>query len=714
MKQPNKLARPKRVTSIQRIKKLIPIQFHGPLGKVYRAMKGLRNHSPVLRTVRQATVIPALRAVQQGAMAPAEAVVSKAVEVLPVEFVPLNADMLKASLLSSLRKGRLDEDAKRLVTAHLDAPPDDQATIITALLGLLPPRRIPEFLSSLEAAERDAGLHIKIAQRAMACGDIATARLSLGKAKDLEGGRQSVEFEIAEATLASMTGNSETASTALSKILDHPKAAFKDLTIGLTLADGKYPDLIPQFLQKMQAIAHGAHRLTAARQIYEFGDDPNVGMREMATLLSDKKLSETSAWWIAKYLRHAGYLPEAYAMFSALAQKNTQNPRPHLELAEIAIEEGDYSGALKLVGKARQLTPADKPLFSPAEFTAYASMGKFNTAWSLYKKRATHQQMQQGYLQDRYHSNFEKWLVSDNRMLVAVSGLGDEIRWSSGYCHLLDREGQQVITCDPRLHALFVRSYPSLQFLPVRRRYKVVNRIAGPNYDNVPTEELTYFFDNNGWDAALRSRRVTTMYDAVGSLLPTREAFGRKEPLLIADPEKVEQWAAQLPTDDLPKIGLSWRSDLLSYARTQHYIAINSILDLIRSRRAHWYILQTELTDEERQRVVDAAGGNVVFAKDICDIRDDLDDTAAFFKCLDAVVAPATANLELAGAVGTPAILMSRSNHVSWRILENSRDIWFSNVVHAQVPLSLDLSGRRLVGVVQDKIAAIIGDTANG
>ncbi|WP_353641308.1 hypothetical protein [Mesorhizobium sp. WSM2239] len=658
---------------------------------------------------------PALRAARQATAAPAEAVIAKAVEALPVELVPLNAEMLKASLLSSLRKGRIDGDAKRLVTAHLGAPPADQKTIIMVLLTLIAPRRIPEFLSSFEEADKDPSLHIKIAHRAMECGDIATARGSLGKARDLEGAHRAIELEIAEATLASMVEDAGTASTAISKILDHPEATFKDLVSGLSLADGTCSELIPQFLQKMQEIAHGAHRLTVARQIYEFGDDPNVGMREMAALLHDKKLSENSAYWIARYLRHAGYLPEAAAMFSALAQKNAQNPKPHLELAEIAIEDGDYRRALKLVGKARQLTPADKLLFSPAEFTAYAAMGKFDTAWSLYKKRATHQQMQQGYLQDRYYSNFDKWLASDNRMLVAVSGLGDEIRWSSGYSHLPYGREQQVITCDPRLHPLFVRSFPSLQFLPVKRRYKVVNRIAGPNYDNVPTAELTYFFDNSGWDAALRSDRVTTMYDAVGSLLPAREAFGQKEPLLIADPEKVKQWAAKLPTNNLPKIGLSWRSDLLSYARTQHYTEIDSILDLIRSRRAHWYILQSELTDEERQRVLEAAGGNAVFAKDICDIRDDMDGTAAFLKCLDVVVAPATANLELAGAVGTPAVLMSRSNHVSWRILEDSRDIWFSNVVHAQVPLSLDLTGRRLVGVVHDKIAAIIaGDTANG
>jgi tetratricopeptide (TPR) repeat protein len=665
--------------------------------------------------LRRPALAPTLRSVRQATVSPAEAVLAKAVEALPIGLVPLNADLLKANLLSSLRKGRVDEDARRLVTAHLEAPISDQKTIIMALLTIILPKRVAELLSLFTEADQDAGLHIKIAHRALECGDVATARESLRKAKHLVGEHRTVELEIAEATLASMVEDVAAATTAISKILHHPDAKFKDLLSGLSLADGTCRELIPQFLQKMQAIAHGAHRLTVARQIYEFGEDPNTGMKAMAALLHDQKLAENAAYWIARYLRHAGYLPEASAMFTALTKKSAHNPKPYLDLAEIAIEDGDYRGALKLVAKALTLAPADKPLFSPAEFTAYASMGKFSSAWSLYKKRATHQQMQQGYLQDRYHSNFDKWLVSDNRMLVAVSGLGDEIRWSSGYSHLSDNKGEQVITCDPRLHPLFVRSFPSLQFLPVKRRYKVVNRVAGPNYDNVPTAELTYFFDNSGWDAALRADRVTTMYDAVASLLPTREAFGQKTPLLIADPQKVKQWAARLPADDLPKIGLSWRSDLLSYARTQHYTEIDSILDLVRSRRAHWYILQSELSDQERQSVLDAAGGNAVFAKDICDIKSDLDDTAAFLKCLDVIVAPATANLELAGAVGTPAILMSRSRHVSWRILEDSRDIWFSNVVHAQVPLSLDLNGRRLIGVVREKIAAIVGgETANG
>ena len=688
-------------TAIRRIRNLVPPAIRAPLRKTYHAIKsrGRPFASPIAAALGEVAVnFP-------------QSVVVKAIEILPVEVLPVRTDVLRTHLLASMKKGKIENRAERLVLRHQGAPVIDQKTIINQLLNFLAPSRVAELLSLLGEADRTPSLHLAIAHRALGIGDVLTARTAVSRAANLLGATRSIELEIAEATLASMSSDAEASSAALSRIVDHPQAKFKDLLKGLSLADGICPDLIPLFLQKMQAVANGADRVIAARQLYEFGDNPSEGLRALSDLLHDEKVSESAAYWLGRYLRHSGYLPEASVILQALKQNRPSDPKPYLELAEIAIEVGKYQDALRMVRMARELSPADKVLFSPAEFTAYASTGNFRKAWELYKDRGTHKHLKDGYLQNRYTNSYKKWRSSDDRMLVAVSGLGDEIRWSCGYAHL-PSTGSTVVTCDPRLLPLFERSFPRLKFLAVKRRYKVVDRVAGPQYNAVPSAELTYFFDNDGWQEALRSKRVTTMYDAISSLLPSKEAFDRKGPLLIPDPEKVEHWSTMLPTD-LPKIGLSWRSDLISYARTQHYAPMDTILELIRSRRAHWYVLQSEITDQERQLILGASNGRAVFAKNICDIRSDLDNTAAFLKCMDVVIAPATANLELAGAVGTAAILMSRSKHVSWRILDESRDIWFDNVVHAHIPLSIDLDGKKLGGLVQAKLAAILGETQN-
>ncbi len=679
------------------LKRLIP----GPVKRTLR---------PIYLALRSRPRVPTASAATRIVSVTTEALGTLFAETLPTARVPASPELIRKSLQSSLRKGRLDEDAKRLAQSYLNQPSTQQSMMLSVVSEFVQPRRFAQLLSIFEGASTQPELQLMIVDKALSTGDLLTAKQALTEARRLSEQQHTPQIILADASYAIHTDDLSSASASLRALLVHPDLTFKDLLRALSLADGSCHDLVVDILARMQSIAKGAHRLTAARHLYEFHPDSELGFKALADLLSDPKLGNNAAYWTGRYLRHAGLLPEANVIFSTLRKTDPNNHRVCLEMAELAVEDDDYRGALRLVEKGRNLSIATKPIFAPAEFTAFASMGKFSTAWALYKKRGSHQHLRDGYLQHRYNSNFQKWSAIKNRILVAVSGLGDEIRWSLGY-DKLPHDGGLTITCDPRLYPIFKRSFPSLNFLPVKRRYKVVDRIAGANYEDVPTAELSYFFDSNGWAEALRADAVTTMYDAISSLLPTREAFQRDAPLFEVDTQKVTQWQRTLPTD-LPKVALSWRSDLLSYARTQHYLPLDAILAVIRSYSAHWYILQSELSAQERQSIqIAAASGKVTFASDLLDIRNDLDDLAAFLKCMDVTIAPATANLELAGAIGARAILMSRSKHVSWRIQKSNRDLWFPSVVHAQVPLSLDLSGNKLADLVASMIGEILSES---
>jgi capsular polysaccharide export protein len=270
-------------------------------------------------------------------------------------------------------------------------------------------------------------------------------------------------------------------------------------------------------------------------------------------------------------------------------------------------------------------------------------------------------------------------------LIVANFGPGDEIRFASLYRQMRSICSNQEVTftCDPRLHALFSRSYPDLVFQPVARARSLTPWMEVQRYNSLPGADLHAYFDNEGWAAAIAADNVVIVTDALGDVIKDHSSF-IGAPYLIPNPERARLIREQLrPFAQGPLVGLTWRSSLLSHGRNEHYLTANEIARLGVVADAQFVNLQPDECDGELALLDKAFPKKIINLTEL-DQFNDLDGVAALMECLDLVVAPATTVVELAGALGRPTLLLSNSSELHWRKREDGTDIWHRSVRHVE------------------------------
>jgi len=209
----------------------------------------------------------------------------------------------------------------------------------------------------------------------------------------------------------------------------------------------------------------------------------------------------------------------------------------------------------------------------------------------------------------------------------AEQGLGDEIMFASMIPDLSKEDGEITVQCDPRLEALYRRSFPAVKVLGVAR--DEIDRSMEVDYESV-IGELPRFYRRSLDD------------------FPVRDGY------LEADPQKVVYWKKRLNelNGDL-KIGVCWRSCLTEKIRKHQ---LHSVADL-----KYFYpllsitgitIVSLQYTDvaEELKIVKRERGVEVVLLEGI-DMKNDQDELAALMVALDLTISVGTAVQQMAAAV---------------------------------------------------------------
>lgn len=202
-------------------------------------------------------------------------------------------------------------------------------------------------------------------------------------------------------------------------------------------------------------------------------------------------------------------------------------------------------------------------------------------------------------------------------------GIGDEIMFASCYGGLSARAGRVIVQCDKRLSILFSRSFPGVEFSP--------QGAAIPPHDaQVPAGTLL--------------RRLRS---GIG-------AFPAQPGFLTVDPARSAFWRARLAAlGPGLKIGLAWRSKLMTSERKSAYIDICEWEPVLSIPGVHFINLQYGDVGAELARARIKLGAKIIHFDDL-DLTNDLDGAAALMSELDLVLSPATSVGELAAAVGTP------------------------------------------------------------
>lgn len=304
-------------------------------------------------------------------------------------------------------------------------------------------------------------------------------------------------------------------------------------------------------------------------------------------------------------------------------------------------------------------------------------------------------------------------VVGDKVLVVAISGIGDEIRVATMYPKMaaLIPNNQICFTCEPRLSELFTTSYPNLEFVPVSRQRSLSYKTDLSNYNDLPYLQLHKLFDNNGWKLANNFDVVTLTTDLLGELLQDKSSFC-SHPYLKASSEKINYWAQRIKSSNI-KIGISWRSSLLAHNRSTGYLTIEllkPLLDKFADKDVEFFNLQYDDATEELAWAAKNCQSKITHFTDL-DQYNDINSVAALMSCMDLIIAPPTAVIELAGALGRPSFLLSNIGEIGWRKANTTNaDIWSRSILHIEGDICGDKTS--LVNNLIQSVEAFITERA--
>ncbi len=245
----------------------------------------------------------------------------------------------------------------------------------------------------------------------------------------------------------------------------------------------------------------------------------------------------------------------------------------------------------------------------------------------------------------------------EGRLLVyAEQGLGDQIMFASCLPDVLDRAGDCVVECEPRLAGLFARSFPAARV------------VAGSARETAPD-----------WlaDAGPIRRQI-----ALGSLprlfRRQAQAFPSRAGYLRADPSRVRDWRERLAAcGPAPKIGISWRGGTLASRRSLRSLDLASFAPLMDGIRAEWVNLQYSDCRAELEALARDHG---IVVHHWQEAIDDYDQTAALVSALDVVVSVCTTIVHLSGSLGQRALVLV-PHAAEWRYGAGSESMpWYPSV----------------------------------
>ena len=255
---------------------------------------------------------------------------------------------------------------------------------------------------------------------------------------------------------------------------------------------------------------------------------------------------------------------------------------------------------------------------------------------------------------------FAEWngerLAGKTILVYPEQGLGDELMYSSCITELAAQARHVALECDPKLDALFTRSFPGCTVIARRRTFVndwVEHIEPRPDYQ-MPMASLPGFFRK------------------------TREAFPEHSGFLKADPEKVSRWQARLAAlGPGAKIGLSWQGGVGHTGKTRRSLSLEELLPVLRRPQAHFISLQYTDVKDEVESLERKSGIRVHHWQEAID---DYDETAALVCALDRVLTVCTAIVHLTGSLGRPALVMVPFGS-DWRYgASGERMAWYPSV----------------------------------
>lgn len=336
--------------------------------------------------------------------------------------------------------------------------------------------------------------------------------------------------------------------------------------------------------------------------------------------------------------REEGKPDEAIALYRQVLAKGNSIPA-QVNLADHLFDRGEDEEALALYDRALKADPGN----AQARLNRAVVLllrGNLTDGWRDYAARVKIP----GKVPVPDHG-LKRWSgepLKRTRLLVtAEQGIGDHLMFASLIPELAARAeqdgGSLILECEPRLKALFARSFPSVithdweiekQHSGVKAHYGWLKKLGGAN-------------------AAIEMGSLPKLMRKTIASFPTPHAY------LKADAEELARWKAAFAGLPRPLIGVCWRSGLGGGARALQYAPLEAWAAFLREMPGTAVCTQYDAKPDEVAALEKACGRPIVVPQGI-DQKQELDRVAALFAALDGMVSAPTAVSWLSAGLGLP------------------------------------------------------------
>lgn len=366
------------------------------------------------------------------------------------------------------------------------------------------------------------------------------------------------------------------------------------------------------------------------------------------------------------FLRNFGKIEEAQKIHTLAALKEEGFlPSAHLNnvynLAQYLVLSGDYDGAEKLFEVILTECP-DEPnsIWSLGEIAALN--GDFETAFFLFESRW---EIGGGHPTKRHpvflpQDEFCGQSLENKTLLIMdEQGLGDFLLFATCIQDAIDQAKHVVIETPVKLVSLMRRSFPMATIMPVQE---------------ISSDPYKRYYGYDWLDQA-------PPFDYYCGIASLPKIFRKKlsdfgsGTYLKADEERVALWKKQLQSlGKGKKIGLCYRGGMSQGTRIKYYTQIDEWKGVFTDEDTLVNLVYDIRPDEVTQ--FESATGHKLHTFEGLDLFNDLENTAALVKNLDLVIAIGSANIELAGALGTRSVRLTPIP--DWTLLGTNARPWFT------------------------------------
>lgn len=275
-----------------------------------------------------------------------------------------------------------------------------------------------------------------------------------------------------------------------------------------------------------------------------------------------------------------------------------------------------------------------------------------------------------------------------NALILSEYFLGDELLYSRYYPEIAARLNAVncFISCDYRIKGLLERTYPGLNFLPTRKAREIDLIGDMTVFDKLPVADLARYMDNRLYAQALGMDRIITVLRSlpeIGQLRP-------ETPTLRPDPVLLEKMKRRVTHEKKARekkyaVGLSLRSSLNGGLRNLETLSAELLESLLSLEEILWVNCQYDGLEIHERLFLETRDNFVSF--DDVDQYNDVEQTAALYAALDAMISPKTFTAAVAALCGASAIIpYPCRNFMLLEDAANVRDAFYENMEWLYAP----------------------------